>query len=89
MGQQKQHRQNRCSGFFRLFWCSGVPVFLVLVHAEYLYAYFLLVILGHFNIVEVIVLFWRFFHSTRLHCAQLRQQNVLVVAILFLHVPPS
>ena len=44
-GKTKQHRQNRCSGVFRLFRCSvvpgcsgvfrcsGFPVFLVLVHA--------------------------------------------------------
>ena len=40
-GKTKQHRQIRCSGFFRLFrcsgvfQCSGVPVFLVLVHADF------------------------------------------------------
>ena len=31
-----------------------------------LHAFFLLVHPNHFNIVEVIVLFWLFFHSTRL-----------------------
>ena len=46
-GKTKQHSQIRCSGFFRLFRCSGVfrcfgvprcsgvPVFLLLVHADF------------------------------------------------------